>query len=805
MKFERILVVEDEPVVALDLQQTLEGMGHEVCSIRTSFKSAIEAVEEFSPSLVLMDIHLQGAGDGIDACNLIYERWKLPVIFLTAFADEKTVNRAAACKPFGYLIKPFVSKELYAVLQVARSRHDAELLLARSEERLALVVASARMGTWEWESSVDQIKGDARFDEIWGGALHPFSAGLNGMLARIHPEDRALVAAQLVAPGFFTSIFRAARASGEYAWLEMHGNLRSSGPGNLVVVGALRDITSRKVMEERLRQASVVFSTIAEGIMILDASGLLYSVNPAFCRLTGYLETEVSGLSPVEFLMVPHDGDPTYLDIAGTEQGFWSSEALCKTKDGRVFNALQQICVVRDEKGQPVHFVHTISDLTAIRSTERQLVHLAYHDPLTKLPNRRLLLDRLKQAVAAAGRSGQTGALLYIDIDDFKTLNDTLGHDMGDVLLEHVAMRLLSCVREGDTVARFGGDEFMVMLEHLGAQETDAASFAQGVARKIISTLNESYLLGSHEHLCTCSIGVTLFDGSTQRIDELVKQADIAMYHSKKDGRNTLSFFDPKMQESVDRRAGLASELHKALHNHQFQLYFQIQVDVWRHPIGAEALIRWNHPERGTISPAEFIPLAETSGLILPIGAWVLETACAQIKTWQNDPLTQHLVLAVNVSARQLRQHDFVEQLGAQLQKHAIPPHLLKLEITESMLLESVEYTRVIMQALHEMGVQFSLDDFGTGYSSFAYLKRLPLDQLKIDQAFVRDLAVDPSDRAIVRTLIAMAHSLNLDVIAEGVETEEQRQLLLNKGCVHFQGYLFGKPMPIGQFDASMR
>ncbi len=805
MTVERILVVEDEPVVALDIQQTLMEMGHEVCSIRTSFKSAIEAVEEFSPSLVLMDIHLQGAGDGIDACKMIYERWKLPVIFLTAFADEKTVNRAAACKPFGYLTKPFLSKELYTVLQVARSRHDAEMLLVRSEERLALVVASANMGTWEWESSVNQIHGDARFDEIWDSALHPFSTGLNGMIERIHPDDRSLVTAQLLTPGFFTCTFRAVRASGAYAWLEMHGNLRSRGPGNQVVVGALRDITARKVMEERLRQASVVFTTIAEGIMILDASGLLNSVNPAFAILTGYEEADVCGLSPAEFLLVQRDGDLTYLEIARTEQGYWTSEALCKAKDGRVFNALQQICVVRDDQGQPMHFVHTISDLTAIRSTERQLVHLAYHDPLTKLPNRRLLLDRLKQAVAAAGRSEQVGALLFIDLDDFKTLNDTLGHDMGDMLLEQVAVRLMSCVREGDTVARFGGDEFMIMLEQLGSTLSDAAAFAEYVARKVIAALNESYRLDTHEHICTCSIGATLFDGNGQRVDELVKQADIAMYQSKKDGRNTVSFFDPKMQESVERRAGLASELHKAVHNQQFQLYFQIQVDAWRQPIGAEALIRWQHPERGTISPAEFIPLAESSGLILPMGTWVLETACAQIKTWQKDPLTKRLVLAVNVSARQLRQNDFVEQVRAQIKKHAIPAHLLKIEITESMLLDSVEYTITIMLALHEMGVQFSLDDFGTGYSSLAYLKRLPLDQLKIDQSFVRDLAVDQSDRASVKTIITMAQSLNLDVIAEGVETEEQRQLLQSKGCVHFQGYLFGKPMPISQFDAALR
>jgi diguanylate cyclase (GGDEF)-like protein/PAS domain S-box-containing protein len=804
MKNERILVVEDEPVVALDLREILEEMGYEVCSICNSLQSAIQAVEQLNPSLVLMDIHLEGDGDGIDACDVIYQRWKLPVIFLTAFADDKTVKRAAASKPFGYLMKPFVSKELYAVLQVARSRHDVEMSLARSEERLSLVVTAAKMGTWEWESRLDQIQGDAQFEEIWGGTLHPFSVGLNAMIERIHPDDQSHIASLLMVPGFFNGTFRAARLNGEYAWLEMHGNLRHCGSDSRMVVGALRDITARKKMEESLRQASVVFNTIAEGIMILDASGLLVSVNPAFSRLTGYEESGVSGLSPAEFLLLRRDGDPSYLEIALTKKGFWSSEVMCKANDGRIFNALQQVCVVRDEQEQAVHFVHTISDLTEIRSTERQLVHLAYHDPLTKLPNRRLLLERLKQALSAAARTQKAGALLFIDLDDFKTLNDTLGHDMGDVLLEQVAARLLSCVRENDTVSRFGGDEFMVMLEQLGPHLTDAAEFTERVARKIIKTLGESYQLNGHEYVSTCSIGAILFDGSHQRFDELVKQADIAMYQSKKDGRNTLSFFDPKMQKSVDEHAKLVSELHIAIQTQQFELYFQVQVDAWRQPIGAEALIRWNHPSRGIVSPAEFIPVAETTGLILPIGVWVLEKACEQIKTWQGDARTQHLVLAVNVSARQLRQLDFVAQVATFIQKYAIPSHLLKLEITEGMLLESIEHTIAIMRTLHEIGVLFSLDDFGTGYSSLAYLKRLPLNQLKVDQSFVRDLVVDSSDRAIVRTIINMAKSLGLDVIAEGVETEEQRQLLQNKGCIHFQGYLFGKPMPIAQFNAAM-
>ena len=805
MRFEKILVVEDEPVVALDLQQTLEKMGHEVCSIRSSFQTAMEAVEEHNPSLILMDIHLQGLGDGIDACRQIYERWGLPVIFLTAYSDEKTVNRAAACKPFGYLMKPYSTKELYAVLQVARSRHDTELSLIRSEERLALAMDAAQLGTWEWESQIDQIKGDARFGRIWGTALSPFSAGLYAMLARVHPQDRAEVEQQLTTVGFFNCEFRATRESGGYAWLEMYGNLRTQSPSNQVVVGAVRDISVRKEMEERLRQASVVFTTIAEGIMILDSAGAITSVNPAFTRLTGYEKAEVLGLEPKDFLLLENDRAPTYAEIATLEASYWSNEALCKGKDERVFNALQQICVVRDEAGTPVNFVHTISDLTAIRATERQLVHLAFHDQLTKLPNRRLFLDRLRQAMSASDRSAQFGALLFIDIDDFKTLNDTLGHDMGDLLLGQVAARLLACVREGDTVARLGGDEFMIMLERLGDRLSEAADHAEVVGDKVMASLNSPYQLGPTDYQCTPSIGVTLFEGSKQSLDELVKQADIAMYQSKKNGRNRLSFFDPAMQQAVNQRATLESELHKALHHQQFLLHYQVQVDLQRRPIGAEALIRWMHPERGMVSPAEFIPAAEEMGLILPIGNWVLETACAQIKRWSHHPLTANMALAVNVSAKQLRQPTFVDEVRSLVLAHAINPKMLKLEITEGMLLHDVEETIETMRALKKIGVQFSLDDFGTGYSSLQYLKRLPLDQLKIDQSFVRDLVVDSSDRTIVRTIITMAQNLGLDVIAEGVETEEQRLLLLNKGCIHYQGYLFGRPLALDLFEASLR
>lgn len=436
---------------------------------------------------------------------------------------------------------------------------------------------------------------------------------------------------------------------------------------------------------------------------------------------------------------------------------------------------------------------------------EETINNLAFHDPLTGLPNRRLLINRFQHAFASSARSGRCGGVLFIDLDNVKSLNDTLGHDIGDLLLQQTSQRLASCLREVDTVARLGGDEFVVMLEDLSEQPIEAATQTEAVGEKILSVLSQPYQLVTHEYHSTASIGATIFGDHGQSGEELLKRADIAMYHAKKAGRNILRFFDPKMQDIINARASLESELRKALESQQFHLYYQIQVDSSHRPLGAEALIRWLHPERGLVSPAQFIPLAEETGLILPIGQWVLETVCTQIKAWEQEVLTRDLVLAVNVSAKQFHQADFVAQVQAAIQRLGINPMRLKLELTEGMLLENIEETIATMNALNKVGVQFSLDDFGTGYSSLQYLKRLPLDQLKIDQSFVRDIGTDSNDRAIVSAIIAMTQSMKLSVIAEGVETKEQRQFLLDEGCTHYQGYLFGKPVPIEQFEALLK
>jgi len=541
---------------------------------------------------------------------------------------------------------------------------------------------------------------------------------------------------------------------------------------------ALSDVSDLKIAEAKLRIAATVFEA-QEGMVVADSNGLIVSVNIAFTNITGYSSEDVIGKNPNILSSGRHDA-AFYAAMweSITRNGFWEGEIWNKRKDGEVYPEHLIITAVKNQDGAVTNYVGTLTDITLSRNAADEIQHLAFYDPLTRIPNRRLLLDRLKLALASCSRSDKQGALLFLDIDNFKTLNDTLGHDIGDLLLQLAAQRIESCIREGDTVARLGGDEFVVMLEGLSELAVEAAAQTEAVGNKILAALNQPYQLASYDYRITASIGATLFNKHHNQIDEIFKQADIAMYKTKDAGRNGMRFFDPLMQAILNTRVTLEKELNSAIDNQQFQLYYQIQVDSKHRPLGAEALIRWNHPERGLVSPAQFIQLAEETGQILPIGKWVLETACAQLKAWQQYDLTRHLTLSVNVSAKQFHEAVFVDQVHNAVQQYGVNPELLKLEPTESVLLENIDDTIATMNRLKAIGVRFALDDFGTGFSSLQYLKRLPLNQLKIDQSFVRDLVSGNNDQAIVRTIIAMAQSLNLEVIAEGVETEEQLIIL---------------------------
>jgi len=580
-------------------------------------------------------------------------------------------------------------------------------------------------------------------------------------------------------------------------WVETYKAPVISDRGAVLgTVGFARDITERKQVEQQLRVAAAAFEA-QEGMMVTDANSVILRVNVAFTDITGYSAAEVIGQTPGILHSDRHDAAfhrALWDDVRA--HGFWSGEIWNRRKNGEVHPEWMTITAVRRDDGEVSHYVSTLTDITERKAAADQIAHLAFYDPLTRLPNRRLLLERLQRAAATSEHSGRLGALLFIDLDNFKLLNDTLGHEVGDRLLQCVAERLVACVREGDSVARLGGDEFVVLLEDLSRAPREAALQAESIGAKILASLNQPYGLGDSERHSTPSIGVTVFHGHRQSIDELLKQADLAMYEAKAAGRNALRFFDPEMQAAVALRAVLEADLRQGLRKREFLLHYQPQVDGDGRLTGAEALLRWQHPRRGEVLPGEFIPLAEETGLIVPLGQWVLDAACAQMVAWAARPETARLNVVVNVSARQFRHPDFVQQVLAVLDHSGADPHRLTLELTESALLKDVDETIAKMVKLKAYGVGFSLDDFGTGYSALSYLKRLPLDELKIDQSFVREVMTDRSDAAIARTIIALAQSLGLTVIAEGVETEAQRNFLAQHGCRAFQGYLFGRPGP---------
>ncbi len=555
-----------------------------------------------------------------------------------------------------------------------------------------------------------------------------------------------------------------------------------------------------------LRVAAIAFES-QQGMFIADAQNVILRINQAFTDITGYTAQEALGQTPINLLRSDHHDANFYAQMQQQieRQGIWKGEIWNRRKNGEIHPIWLTITAVTDEQGALSHYVDTITDISQRKAAEDEIQRLAFYDPLTQLPNRRLLLDRLHHALASSARTDRMGALLFIDLDNFKVLNDTLGHDQGDLLLQQVAQRLLACVREGDSVARLGGDEFVVVLEDLSRVAQEAATQAERVGEKILTALNKAYDLTGRKHHNTPSIGITLFWGHLNSVDELMKYADLAMYEAKKAGRFTLRFFDPEMQATITARADLEKDLREGMSQDQLLLYYQPQVDAAGRTTGAEALLRWQHPQRGLVLPNAFILLAEETGLILPMGQWILETACQQLVAWAPQPDTAALSIAVNVSAAQLREPTFVAHVLAALQSSGAEPSKLKLELTESLLFTNVEETIAKMQALQRVGVRFALDDFGTGYSSLSYLKRLPIDQLKIDQSFVHDLRADTDDGAIVHAIVALAKSLNLPVMAEGVETEAQRDRLAALGCDAYQGFLFGPPLPVADFEQLLR
>lgn len=604
-------------------------------------------------------------------------------------------------------------------------------------------------------------------------------------------------------------------AQGERTFLATKGPLRENDGDVIGIFGIARDITERKQAEHRLRDSELrmraLIQAIPDLVWLKDTRGVYLSCNARFEQFFGAQEDAIVGKTDYDFVDKEladffRKNDQVAMDKGGPSS---NEEWVTFASDGHRELLETTKTPVRNATGQVIGVLGIGHDITKRTATANEIERLAFYDSLTNLPNRRLMQDRLRQALTNNARHGHHGALMLIDLDNFKLLNDTLGHAIGDQLLASVAERLRCNTRDGDTVARMGGDEFVVILEGLDEHEL-AAIQAEQVAAKILASLAEPYILNlagpdlgtiQSTYQCTSSIGIALFKGQSISADDLMKRADTAMYQAKAAGRNTQRFFDLAMQNVVSQRAAMETDLRHALDGQQFVLYYQAQVDSRGHITGAEALVRWQHPERGLVAPGEFIPLAEDTGLIIPLGQWVLETACLQLAAWSKQARTSHLTLAVNVSARQFGLPDIVDQVLEVVNRTGVPKNRLKLELTESLLLENADDVISKMVTLKAQGIGFSLDDFGTGYSSLAYLKRLPLDQLKIDQSFVRDVLTDPNDAAIARTVVALGMSLGLAVIAEGVENEAQREFLLANNCLAYQGYLFSRPLPLAAFE----
>ncbi len=562
----------------------------------------------------------------------------------------------------------------------------------------------------------------------------------------------------------------------------------------------LVDISERRRADAEMRLAATAFET-QEGILITDAQGVIERVNRAFARITGYGAAEAVGHN-ASLLRSGRHGNGFYAAMWATlhRDGEWQGEVWNRHRDGEAYPAWLTITAVREDGAEVARYVGTMSDISLRKAREAEIAQLAFYDPLTGLPNRRLMKDRLHHALALSERNGHEGALMFIDLDNFKTVNDTLGHDHGDLLLQQVAQRLAGCLREGDTVARPGGDEFIVVLTpDLSEATHEAAAQVSAAAAKILAALTRPYQVAGREYQGGASIGIALFSGHAASMDELLRRADQAMYQAKSAGRNTWRFFDKHVQDALQRRSTLEIEMRHAVQQGEFVLHYQPEVDTDGRLRGAEALLRWQHPQRGLMLPDEFITVAEQTGLIHSIGRWVLQSACQQLAQWSVDPNLAGLDLSVNVSAGQFRDPHFVQQVLAALDGCGADPARLKIELTESMRLDSVADAIDKMNALKTRGIGFALDDFGTGYASLAYLKRLPLQQLKIDRTFVRDLHEDPRNAVIAQAIVDLGRGLGLTVIAEGVETSGQRELLVRQGCHVFQGDLFGRPAPVQQ------
>ncbi len=689
------------------------------------------------------------------------------------------------------------------------ARKYSEEALKRSEQRLRLSTEQAHIAVWEYDLQTRRLRRSTNHDGLYGLAYDP-ARGMNIFLNMTHPDDR-LRFEQMIQPGTQAASFDSSRSDNstsdirviwpdqEVHWLAVTTEVAerdATGQASLVR-GCSMDISARKTTEERLRLAAKVFKNTAEGVIVTDSEAKILEVNQAFTEISGYTREEVIGRNPSILKSGRHE-ESFYRDMWHSlkETGQWRGEIWNRCKDGSIFPTWQNISSVQNADNQVTHYVSVFSDISQLKQSQQKLEHLAHHDALTDLPNRALLNERLEQAIKHADRHKTQFALMMIDLDHFKHVNDSLGHPIGDELLIKIASDLVSGIRGNDTVARIGGDEFVMLLEDIEISENVAIS-----AEKLLAIFSNPISLNHHELQISASIGICLYPADGKETETLLRNADAAMYRAKEQGRNNYQFYTEQLTRNVIERLTLLNSLRHALERGQLHLVYQPQLDLQSlRLIGAEALIRWQHPELGMVSPARFIPLAEESGLIHPIGEWVLRSACMQAANWLQQGLDFGRV-AVNIAGPQLQNGKLLGLVKTVLAESGLPPQHLELEVTEGFIMLEAESSIAELNELRDLGIALAIDDFGTGYSSLSYLKKLPIHKLKIDQSFVRDIPNDSNDMAISHAVIAMGRSLGLTVIAEGVESEQQAVFLREADCQQAQGYYFSRPISAQEFE----
>ncbi|MBP3127799.1 EAL domain-containing protein [Thalassospira sp. ER-Se-21-Dark] len=791
-----VMIVEDERVIALHLRKQLEKLGYERTSAHTRGSDALAAINDDPPDIILMDIRIEGDIDGIETAAGIPPHLMIPVIYLSAHSEDATLARAQKTRPYGYLIKPFSDRELHATIQMALERRAAELALSESQHRLSLAMNAAQMSCWEIDVLTRQMHCTGLGNADLNQNAETVTESWDAFLERVATEDRDMVRkafAYAVAHGdFYDVVFRSLDKDQNYRWLRARGkSFGDDRKGSQRIIGMMQDITDQRLTQDKLREAMTVFETTQDGILILDPDLNVTNANNAYYRITG--ETEENTLQKPPYFLSANEHPAEFFQELfsglGARRQWHRDLDTHNANRGPISLSLQNIAV-ENEEHELTHYVMIVSDRTAIRQAEQELHYLAQYDGLTSLPNRLLATDRLNRAIERCEPSGMMVACMFLDIDDFKTINDTLGHAAGDQVILIAATRIKGITERTDTISRLGGDEFLIIRENI-PNETAATNLAQ----KIIQELQRPFYIRGHEMNIGASVGISLYPQHGRSSHDLIRLADTAMYAAKDRGRRTFALYQPEMTANAAHYMTRSLELRRGLENGELVLYYQPQFDGKTGEMaGVEALLRWNHPVHGLVGPHEIIPTAEKSGLILEIGNWVIREACHQARRWQ-DEYGQKLRVAVNVSVRQMQQPGFADSIADELAISGLPAEDLEIEVTESMIQDEIS----MIQTLHDLravGISLAIDDFGTGYSCLRSIKSLPISRIKIDRAFVNGLPGNSNDVALINAMLAMAEALGLSVTAEGVETRAQYDFLRDVPGIKLQGFLLGKPVP---------